>query len=39
MATFPTAKDVRTTPEGILWEPAERWVRGRKGEVTVVERP
>lgn len=26
-----------TTPEGLLWEPSERWVRGRKGEVTVVD--
>ncbi|QIY94165.1 DUF427 domain-containing protein [Streptomyces sp. S1D4-11] len=26
-----------TTPVGLLWEPSERWVRGRKGEVTVVD--
>ncbi|GLP64423.1 MULTISPECIES: DUF427 domain-containing protein [unclassified Streptomyces] len=37
MATFPTARDVRTTPEGLLWEPSQRWVRGRKGDVTVVD--
>ncbi|MFC8342568.1 DUF427 domain-containing protein [Streptomyces sp. NPDC057280] len=37
MTTFPTAQGVRTTPEGLLWEPSERWVRGRKGEVTVVD--
>jgi len=28
---------VRTTPEGLLWEPSERWVRGRKGGVTVID--
>ncbi|MEV7069503.1 DUF427 domain-containing protein [Streptomyces sp. NPDC093990] len=37
MSTFPTAREVRTTPEGLLWEPSERWVRGRKGDVTVVD--
>ncbi|MCX5001216.1 DUF427 domain-containing protein [Streptomyces sp. NBC_00638] len=37
MTTFPTARAVRTTPEGLLWEPSERWVRGRKGDVTVVD--
>ncbi|MGW7608020.1 DUF427 domain-containing protein [Streptomyces sp. NPDC054766] len=37
MTTFPTARAVRTTPEGLLWEPSERWVRGCKGEVTVVD--
>ncbi|TXS61002.1 DUF427 domain-containing protein [Streptomyces sp. me109] len=37
MTTFPTAPDVRATPEGILWEPSGRWVRGRTGEVTVVD--
>ena len=37
MTTFPTARNVRTTPEGLLWEPSERWVRGRKGDVTVVD--
>lgn len=26
-----------TTAEGLLWEPSERWVRGCKGEVTVVD--
>ncbi len=34
---LPTAQSVRTTPEGFLWEPSERWVRGRKGDVTVVD--
>ncbi|MBA2813083.1 DUF427 domain-containing protein [Streptomyces sp. KM273126] len=34
---FPTARAVRVTPEGLLWEPSERWVRGRKGDVTVVD--
>ncbi|MET9383589.1 DUF427 domain-containing protein [Streptomyces sp. NPDC002928] len=37
MTTFPTAQAVRTTPEGLLWEPSERWVRGRKSDVTVVD--
>ncbi|MER5748931.1 DUF427 domain-containing protein [Streptomyces sp. NPDC002088] len=37
MSTFRTAQAVRTTPEGLLWEPSERWVRGRKGSVTVVD--
>ncbi|QFZ71970.1 DUF427 domain-containing protein [Streptomyces fagopyri] len=37
MSTFPTAPDVRSTPEGLLWEPSERWVRGRTGDVTVVD--
>ncbi|MFJ4932193.1 DUF427 domain-containing protein [Streptomyces sp. NPDC088736] len=37
MTTFPTAPDVRATPEDLLWEPSERWVRGRTGEVTVVD--
>ncbi|MFG2425730.1 DUF427 domain-containing protein [Streptomyces sp. NPDC048448] len=37
MITFPTAPDVRTTPEGLLWEPSQRWVRGRNGDVTVVD--
>ncbi|MEU1199371.1 DUF427 domain-containing protein [Streptomyces sp. NPDC005813] len=32
-----TAESVRTTPEGLLWEPSERWVRGRTGDVTVVD--
>ncbi|WP_055491293.1 DUF427 domain-containing protein [Streptomyces sp. TP-A0356] len=34
---LPTAHSVRTTPEGLQWEPSERWVRGRKGDVTVVD--
>ncbi|MFE1325440.1 DUF427 domain-containing protein [Streptomyces sp. NPDC058741] len=33
----PGAVSMRTTPEGLLWEPSERWVRGRKGDVTVVD--
>lgn len=37
MSTFPTERAVRTTPEGLLWEPSARWVRGRRGEVTVVD--
>ncbi|QKZ17160.1 DUF427 domain-containing protein [Streptomyces chartreusis] len=37
MNTLFTARAVRATPEGLLWEPSERWVRGRKGEVTVVD--
>ncbi|GAB7106965.1 DUF427 domain-containing protein [Streptomyces phaeofaciens JCM 4814] len=37
MTTFPTARDIRTTPEGLLWEPSERRVRGRKGDLTVVD--
>ncbi|MEV7340950.1 DUF427 domain-containing protein [Streptomyces sp. NPDC093544] len=37
MSAYPTAQSVRTTPEGLLWEPGERWVRGRKGDVTVVD--
>ncbi|WP_030604491.1 DUF427 domain-containing protein [Streptomyces fulvoviolaceus] len=37
MSTLPTERAVRTTTEGLLWEPSARWVRGRKGEVTVVD--
>lgn len=37
MTTLRTAATVRATPEGLLWEPSERWVRGHKGEVTVVD--
>ncbi|MEU4931511.1 DUF427 domain-containing protein [Streptomyces yokosukanensis] len=37
MTTLSTAQPLRTTPEGLLWEPSERWVRGRKGDVTVVD--
>ncbi|MEV6016992.1 MULTISPECIES: DUF427 domain-containing protein [unclassified Streptomyces] len=37
MTAFRTARAVRTTPEGLLWEPSARWVRGRRGEVTVVD--
>ncbi|MET8246588.1 DUF427 domain-containing protein [Streptomyces sp. NPDC005202] len=37
MIEHPTAQSVRTTPEGLLWEPSDRWVRGRTGDVTVVD--
>ncbi|MEV0636218.1 DUF427 domain-containing protein [Streptomyces sp. NPDC050619] len=37
MPTLPTERSVRTTPEGLLWEPGERWVRGYKGDVAVVD--
>ncbi|MFF2364224.1 DUF427 domain-containing protein [Streptomyces sp. NPDC058122] len=37
MTTFPAERAVRTTPEGLLWEPSDRWVRARRGEVTVVD--
>ena len=37
MPLFPTERSVRTTPEGLFWEPSERWVRGRKGDITVVD--
>ncbi|MQY34469.1 hypothetical protein SRB17_24380 [Streptomyces sp. RB17] len=37
MATSSTVPSLRTTPEGLRWEPSERWVRGRKGDVTVVD--
>ncbi|MFF3203848.1 DUF427 domain-containing protein [Streptomyces sp. NPDC002962] len=37
MSELSTADSVRTTPEGLLWEPSPRWVRGRKGEFTVVD--
>ena len=37
MPLFPNERSVRTTPEGLLWEPSERWVRGLKGDVTVVD--
>ncbi|MFI7402231.1 DUF427 domain-containing protein [Streptomyces sp. NPDC049541] len=37
MNALPTERSLRTTPEGLLWEPSERWVRGRKGDVTVVD--
>ncbi|WP_210569152.1 DUF427 domain-containing protein [Streptomyces sp. GESEQ-4] len=36
MPMLPTERSIRTTPEGLLWEPGERWVRGVKGDVTVV---
>ncbi|MFE0513740.1 DUF427 domain-containing protein [Streptomyces sp. NPDC058964] len=37
MTTLRTAASVRSTPEGLLWEPSGRWVRGRKGGITVVD--
>ncbi|MGW0212438.1 DUF427 domain-containing protein [Streptomyces sp. NPDC003233] len=37
MAMLSTAQFPRATPEGLLWEPSARWVRGRKGDVTVVD--
>jgi uncharacterized protein (DUF427 family) len=37
MTALSTAESVRTTREGLLWEPSPRWVRGRKGDVTVVD--
>ncbi|MBC9727978.1 DUF427 domain-containing protein [Streptomyces sp. TRM68367] len=37
MPAHPAARSIRTTPEGLLWEPSERWVRGRKGDITVVD--
>lgn len=37
MSVVPTERSIRSTPEGLLWEPSERWVRGLKGEVTVVD--
>ncbi|MEW2497269.1 DUF427 domain-containing protein [Streptomyces nodosus] len=41
MTAFPRGpvgtSGVRTTPEGLRWEPSERWVRGRRGETTVVD--
>ncbi|OIJ67388.1 DUF427 domain-containing protein [Streptomyces mangrovisoli] len=37
MTELRTARSVRATAEGLLWEPSGRWVRGRVGEVTVVD--
>ncbi|MFE7991617.1 DUF427 domain-containing protein [Streptomyces shenzhenensis] len=37
MSTPRTAPSVRATPEGLLWEPSGRWVRGRMRGVTVVD--
>ncbi|MFH8798296.1 DUF427 domain-containing protein [Streptomyces sp. NPDC017936] len=37
MTGLSTAGSVRATPEGLLWEPSPRWVRGRTGDVTVVD--
>ncbi|GAA3504909.1 DUF427 domain-containing protein [Streptomyces prasinosporus] len=37
MTSHPAVPLLRTTPEGLLWEPSERWVRGRRGDVTVVD--
>lgn len=36
-STLRIAASVRTTPEGLLWEPSGRWVRGRTKGVTVVD--
>ncbi|GAA2522954.1 DUF427 domain-containing protein [Streptomyces levis] len=33
----PAARSLTTTPEGLVWEPSERWVRGRTGDITVVD--
>ncbi|WP_282701778.1 DUF427 domain-containing protein [Streptomyces sp. CC219B] len=37
MTEFRVGPSARTTPEGLRWEPSRRWVRGRKGDVTVVD--
>lgn len=37
MTVHPFAQTIRTTPEGLLWEPGERWVRGYKGDIAVVD--
>ncbi|MGW3284805.1 DUF427 domain-containing protein [Streptomyces sp. NPDC001002] len=37
MTALTTAESLRSTPEGLLWEPSDRWVRGRKDKVTVVD--
>ncbi|MFC9843240.1 DUF427 domain-containing protein [Streptomyces sp. NPDC060223] len=37
MTTLLTAVAIEATPEGLLWEPSERWVRGRKGDITIVD--
>ena len=37
MTTHPAARAMRATPEGLLWEPSERWVRATAGGVTVVD--
>lgn len=37
MTTHPAARALRATPEGLLWEPSERWVRGTAGDTTVVD--
>ncbi|MET7452991.1 DUF427 domain-containing protein [Streptomyces sp. NPDC005574] len=37
MTILPTERSIRSTPEGILWEPSTRWVRGSKNGVTVVD--
>ncbi|MEU7057464.1 DUF427 domain-containing protein [Streptomyces sp. NPDC046197] len=37
MTSPPTARSLRTTPEGLRWEPSDRWVRGRRGDVPVVD--
>lgn len=37
MTSHPFERTIRTTPEGLLWEPGERWVRGYKRDVAVVD--
>ncbi|MFJ1968131.1 DUF427 domain-containing protein [Streptomyces sp. NPDC087903] len=37
MTILPTERSIRRTPEGLLWEPSTRWVRGSKNGVTVVD--
>ena len=37
MSVLPTERSMRSTPEGLRWEPSARWVRGLKGGVTVVD--
>ncbi|MFJ3308825.1 DUF427 domain-containing protein [Streptomyces sp. NPDC086549] len=37
MTTLRTTVSAGATSEGLLWEPSGRWVRGRKGDITVVD--
>ncbi|MEU3985154.1 DUF427 domain-containing protein [Streptomyces sp. NPDC026672] len=37
MATPSGTGTLRTTPEGIVWDPSRRWVRGTAGDLTVVD--
>ena len=34
---LPTERSLSTTPEGLTWEPSQRWVRAGKGGSTVVD--